>query len=145
MNELLITIMMLVENNPRKNELLRILTESYLLDRKWFILSRWLDENVKVVKDLDKLKKGKYTKIKSRLVREQLSSLNSSDYSNQVNIIKRDIQDPLEYYYLAFLIIDILKKSNRSSMIKYIITALISILSILAAYIVKYLEILTKR
>ena len=96
--------------------ILNIIQDSYYIKKKYLIFSRFFDYNLKVVKDLNRLKrKQSIKKIKSEFIKTKISELQISNIKEDFELIRRDILEPLNYYYTSFFIKSILDKHNKET------------------------------
>lgn len=132
MNEQLSLIKEIIITNPEKEEILKLVRDSYLLNRKYFIFSYFFDQTRKVVNDLESIKNGKISK-KSKLINTvlKIDEINENNYQ----IIKRDILNKYDYYYTAFILNNLIKKENTNSLLKYLMTMLLTIISVTLTFI----------
>ena len=139
MNDQLSFVKELISLDPNSNnvEILKLIQEYYILNRRYYIFSFWFDETRKVVNDLEQIKRGKLSK-NSKLMKSILSDnylINNSSIT-----VKRDIIDKYNYYYTALIINDLIRKEGVKSRFKYILTILLTILSIILSFIATILS-----
>ncbi len=139
----LIKELLVTESHYRKNEILKLITESFLLRKKYWIFSRYFDQTRKVVSDLENLKKRK-TSIKSELISELIKKqfpdkckkIDDSNFST----IERDIINEYSYYYTAFILNKLLQFEKNKSLYRYVIATLLTIISIILGFIANLLK-----
>ncbi len=138
MNEQLSVIIGLIELEPNKTKILNLIQESYLERQKYFVFFRFFSRIRKVINDLERLKKMQMPR-ESKLIKQELrcySSITSENYPT----IERDIINKYNYYYTAFIIDNLIYIQKRRVFLNYIITILLTIISITLTFIASIIK-----